>query len=184
MEEMTKLGDIASSQGKSFDQLTEAVLDAGTGEFERLKEFGIQASKSGDEVELSFKGVQQTVANTPDAIQGALLAFGELEGVQGSMAAISQTLEGRVSNLGDNFDALKLTIGEGLKPVFALIIEAMSYGIEIVKDLFEWFGKLGENSTFLGGVWEAITDIAKTIWNTFKSIFETTLLIFSLNNFL
>jgi hypothetical protein len=173
MEEMTKLGDIASSQGKSFDQLTEAVLDAGTGEFERLKEFGIQASKSGDEVELSFKGVQKTVANTPEAIQGALFAFGELEGVQGSMAAISQTLEGRVSNLGDNFDALKLSIGEGLKPVFALIIEAMSYGIEIVKDLFEWFGKLGENSTFLGGVWEAITDIAKTIWNTFKGIFET-----------
>lgn len=173
MEEMTKLGDIASSQGKSFDQLTEAVLDAGTGEFERLKEFGIEASKSGDEVELSFKGVQKTVANTPEAIQGALFAFGELEGVQGSMAAISQTLEGRVSNLGDNFDALKLSIGEGLKPVFALIIEAMSYGIEIVKDLFEWFGKLGENSTFLGGVWEAITDIAKTIWNTFKGIFET-----------
>ena len=41
LEEMTKLGDIASSQGKSFNQLTEAILDAQTGEFERLKEFGI-----------------------------------------------------------------------------------------------------------------------------------------------
>jgi hypothetical protein len=172
MEEMTKLGDIASSQGKSFDQLTEAVLDAGTGEFERLKEFGIQASKSGDEVELSFKGVQKTVANTPEAIQGALFAFGELEGVQGSMAAISQTLEGRVSNLGDNFDALKLSIGEKLTPVFNIILDAMSYGIQVVTELFEWFGKLGENSTFLGGVWEAIVDIGKVIWNSFVAIYE------------
>lgn len=172
MEEMTKLGDIASSQGKSFDQLTEAVLDAATGEFERLKEFGIQASKSGDEVSLSFKGVQQTVANTPEAIKGALLAFGELEGVQGSMAAISQTLEGRVSNLGDNFDALKLSIGEQLTPVFNIILDAMNYGIQVVTDLFGWFGKLGENSTFLGGIWEAFVDIGKTVWNTFKGIFE------------
>jgi len=172
MAEMTKLGDIASSQGKSFDQLTEAVLDAATGEFERLKEFGIQASKSGDEVSLSFKGVQQTVANTPEAIKGALLAFGELEGVQGSMAAISQTLEGRVSNLGDNFDELKLSIGERLTPVFGVIIDAMSFGIEVVKSLFQWFGNLGENSSFLGGVWEAFVDIGKTVWNTFKGIFE------------
>ncbi len=136
MEEMRKLGDIAASQGKSFDQLTEAVLDAATGEFERLKEFGIQASKSGDQVEFSFKGIQKTVANTPEAIQEAILSFGELEGVAGGMAAISQTLEGRVSNLGDNFDSLKLTIGEGLKPVFGFLIDVMNSGIDVVKGLF------------------------------------------------
>ncbi|WP_026995136.1 tape measure protein [Flectobacillus major] len=136
MQEMQKLGDIAASQGKSFDQLTEAVLDAATGEFERLKEFGIQASKSGDQVEFSFKGIQKTVANTPEAIQEAILSFGELEGVAGGMAAISQTLEGRVSNLGDNFDSLKLTIGEGLKPVFGFLIDVMNSGIDVVKGLF------------------------------------------------
>lgn len=37
--ELTKFGDLAASQGKSFDMLTEAVLDATSGEFERLKEF-------------------------------------------------------------------------------------------------------------------------------------------------
>ena len=55
--ELTALGDLASSQGKSFDQLTEGILDAQTGEFERMKEFGIKASKSGDSVSLTFKGV-------------------------------------------------------------------------------------------------------------------------------
>ena len=47
-EELIKMGDVASSQGKSLDQYIEAVLDAMTGEFERLKEFGIKASKEND----------------------------------------------------------------------------------------------------------------------------------------
>lgn len=166
MEEMRKLGDIAASQGKSFDQLTEAVLDAATGEFERLKEFGIQASKSGDQVELSFKGVQKTVANTPESIQAALLSFGELEGVVGGMAAISQTLEGRVSNLGDNFDTLKLTIGEGLKPVFGLLIDVMNWGITVVQDLFT-----GTNP--LSNLFESLGDIFGRVWDSAVSLFES-----------
>ncbi|MFY7826831.1 MAG: hypothetical protein ACOVQ4_06880 [Flectobacillus sp.] len=166
MEEMRKLGDIAASQGKSFDQLTEAVLDAATGEFERLKEFGIQASKSGDQVELSFKGVQKTVANTPESIQAALLSFGELEGVVGGMAAISQTLEGRVSNLGDNFDTLKLTIGEGLKPVFGLLIDAMNWGISVVQDLFT-----GTNP--LSKLFDSLGDIFGRVWDSAVSLFES-----------
>lgn len=40
-EQMVLLGDVASSTGKSFDQLAEAILDAQTNQFERLKEFGI-----------------------------------------------------------------------------------------------------------------------------------------------
>ena len=57
MNEMRKLGDLAASTGKSFDQLTEAIIDSQTGEFERLKEFGIRASKEGDKVTFTFKEV-------------------------------------------------------------------------------------------------------------------------------
>lgn len=170
MEEMTKLGDIAASQGKSFDQLTEAVLDAGTGEFERLKEFGIQASKSGDEVELSFKGVQKTVANTPEAIQGALMAFGELEGVQGGMAAISQTLEGRVSNLGDAYDNFKLIIGGYLMPVFGFLLDLMKDGLQLVTDLATGNDTLSESSSTLGGIVEGLKNIFSAIWDVLKGV--------------
>jgi hypothetical protein len=38
--------------GKDMMQMIEAVADASTGEFERLKEFGIKASKQGDQVAL------------------------------------------------------------------------------------------------------------------------------------
>ncbi|RZK29806.1 MAG: hypothetical protein EOO57_18780, partial [Hymenobacter sp.] len=122
MAEMTKMADLAASQGKSFDQLTEAVLDAGGGEFERLKEFGIKASKSGDQVSLSFKGVNQTVKNTPEAINGAIMAFGGMQGVAGATAAISKTLEGQWSNLGDTAGQLEVTLGKGLKPMFVFLL--------------------------------------------------------------
>jgi hypothetical protein len=174
MQDMKAMADVAAVSGKSFEQLTEAILDGASGQLERFKELSIDAEKHGDKIKLSFKGASIEVDESLEGMNKAMKYFQEnAEGVMGATDVISQTLSGRVNNLGDSFDQLKLSIGEGLKPVFALIIEAMSYGIEIVKDLFEWFGKLGENSTFLGGVWEAITDIAKTIWNTFKGIFET-----------
>ncbi|HUS89449.1 MAG TPA: hypothetical protein VMW91_08810, partial [Desulfosporosinus sp.] len=131
-KEMTSLGDLASSQGKSFNQLTEAALDAQQSEFERLKEFGIEASAANGKVSLSFKGLNQTVAQTPEAIQSALLKFGEMEGVAGSMAAISQTLEGRISNLGDSFDQLKLAIGEPIKEAFKAFVGAIDSGIQAI----------------------------------------------------
>ena len=111
MAEMTALGDLASSTGKSFDQLTEAALDAMTGEFERLKEFGIRAKTEGDKVQFTFKGVTTEVQKTDAAIKDYLLSLGQAEGVTGSMAAISETVGGQMSNLEDNFTQLQLAIG-------------------------------------------------------------------------
>jgi hypothetical protein len=105
-EALTKIGDIASSQGKSLQQFVEAILDSTTGENERLKEFGINAQSTGDKVTFSFQGVNKTVAKTPEAISAALLAFGELKGVAGGMEAQSKTLTGQLSNLQDNLAKL------------------------------------------------------------------------------
>ena len=104
IEELGNLGDLANSTGKSFDQLTEAILDAQSGEFERLKEFGIRASKQGDQVKFAFKGVKTEVEFTQDAIKDYLVGLGDLNGVQGSTEAISKTLSGQVSNLGYSYD--------------------------------------------------------------------------------
>lgn len=129
--EMTKLGDLASSTGKSFDQLTEAILDAQTGEFERLKEFGIQASKNGDKVTISFKGMKKEVANTPDAINAAMLGFGAMQGVSGSMSSIMGTLQGQISNMGDAWDAFKVKIGSGESPLLSKIIDGITKVIQL-----------------------------------------------------
>lgn len=114
-DELRKLGDLASSTGKGFDQLTEAIIDAQTGEFERLKEFGIRASKQGDQVKFTFKGVETQTKFTAQAIRDYVLSLGDAEGVSGSMAAISETLGGQISNLGDSWTQFLKTIGDGNK---------------------------------------------------------------------
>jgi hypothetical protein len=166
MAEMTKMADIAASQGKSFDQLTEAVLDAGGGEFERLKEFGIKASKSGDQVSLSFKGVNQTVKNTPEAINGAIMAFGSMKGIAGSTAAISATLEGQLSNLGDTTDQLKIKVGEGLKPAFTLILTLFGR-------FLDWIGRFVEAAAPLKSVFAEFATLVQDFYREIGDVLES-----------
>jgi hypothetical protein len=138
MDEMTKLGDLASSKGKSFDQLAEAAIDATSGEFERLKEFGVRASKSGENVTFMFKGQATTIKNSDAAIKDYILSLGDLQGVSGGMAAISETTGGQISNLEDSVTALYLQIGEALKPAISGIIGALGGFVEMLKGAVSW----------------------------------------------
>lgn len=104
-------GNVASGSGKSIIQFVEAVADASVGEFERLKEFGIKASKQGDQVSFTFKGVTTTVKNSATAIEGYLSTLGQVE-FAGAMDRQAKTLNGAFSNLRDNFDKLFVKIGE------------------------------------------------------------------------
>lgn len=108
---LTAYGDLAASTGKSFDQLAEAIIDATTGEFERLKEFGVRASKQGDKVEFTFKGVKTQVDFTGESIRDYIESLGKAQGVSGGMAAISETLAGKLSNIDDAVTTLKASIG-------------------------------------------------------------------------
>lgn len=137
-EEMVKLGDLASSTGKSFDQLTEALLDAQTGQFERLKEFGIKASANGDKVTFSFKEQQTTVDNTNSAIQKYILSLGDLKGVAGANAKISDSLTGQISNLEDKLAMMFNTIGTANKGV---LYETVGLGSTLIEN-YEAIGKV------------------------------------------
>ena len=118
MKQMTLLGDLAAATGKDFIQLTEAILDAQTGEFERLKDFGIKAKKEGDKVTFTFKEQATQVAFTSRAIQDYILSLGALEGVSGAMAAVSETLGGQINNLSDKWDKLLDVLGGRTEGVF------------------------------------------------------------------
>lgn len=146
--EMAALGDLASSQGKSFDQLTEAILDAQTGEFERMKEFGIRASKSGDKVSLAFKGVTKEVAMNDEAIKNAIISYGQMDGVAGSMDVISKTLGGRISNLKDAWWSFLVSVGDYTGGIFGDAISLISDGLDFLKShlpiIAKWFNILGD----------------------------------------
>lgn len=118
MAEMRSMGDLASSMGKPFDQLAEAVLDAQTGEFERLKEFGIKARAEGDKIALTFSGQTTVIDKGAEAMRKYLVSLGDAKGVMGSMAVISKTVEGMESNLEDAWTSLSATVGERLTPAY------------------------------------------------------------------
>lgn len=161
LEMMTRYGDIAASQGKLFDQFTEAALDATMGEFERMKEFGIRMSAEGGRVSIMFKDYKKSVEKTPAAIQAALMELGKLKGVQGGMDALSKTWGGLVSNLKDGFDQV-ISKGGGfitsiLKPLlgfftdgergairmqFALGALSIAIGVGLVAATWSWVAAL------------------------------------------
>lgn len=99
---LTAYGDTAAAMGKSLDQMVEAVADAASGEFERLKEFGIKSSKEGDKVKFTFRGVTTEVGNNSKEIEEYLMQLGETN-FAGGMADQSKTLTGLISTLKDNF---------------------------------------------------------------------------------
>nr|WP_255632062.1 tape measure protein [Rhodoferax sp. U2-2l] len=123
-------GNTASAMGKDLNQMIEAVADAATGEFERLKEFGIKASKQGDQVSLTFQGVTKTIGNSAGEITGYLQAIGNNE-FAGAMATRAATLDGAISNLADNWDALYRTVSSGA--VGGLIFDSVTVASEAIK---------------------------------------------------
>ena len=96
-EAMTSFGNTASAMGKDLDQMIEAVADAATGEFERLKEFGIKSSKQGDLVKFTFQGMTTEVKNSSEAIQGYIMGIGNNQ-FGGAMADQMDTMDGALSN--------------------------------------------------------------------------------------
>jgi hypothetical protein len=102
-------GNTASAMGKGLNQMIEAVADAATGEFERLKEFGIRSRKEGDSVAFTFQGVTTRVGNSAQEITAYLQQLGNVN-FGGAMERRAQTLDGAISNLADTWDELFRTV--------------------------------------------------------------------------
>ena len=163
-DEMRRLGDLAASTGKSFDQLAEAILDAQTGEFERLKEFGIISQQSGDKVIFTFKGVQTTVDKSNESIRNYITSLGDLEGVSGATAVISETLTGKISNLGDAWDKMLVSVGNNTSGIFSGAIDIIS---EAINSIGEFNKELATASKFniKGNAFESLVKYTKIALN-------------------
>jgi len=115
-EEIIKLADLSASQWKNFDQLAEALLDAQTWEFERLKEFWVKASVSWDKVAFTFKWVTTEVDKTDEAIKWYVLSLWELNWVQWSTAVQMNTLWWQWSNFKDSLSLAWTELWEKFLP--------------------------------------------------------------------
>lgn len=122
--QLTNLGDLAAVLGKDMNQVVEAVLDVTS--TERWNELGIKVKTNGDKISGTFKGVTVEVDRTEQGALKMIETFGQLEGVSGSMAAVSETLGGKVNNLGDAWDGFLNQIGTLLAPTLQSALELTS----------------------------------------------------------
>ncbi|MBD3609387.1 MAG: hypothetical protein HUJ30_02455 [Gammaproteobacteria bacterium] len=104
-------GNTAAAQGKELNQLIEAVADAATGEFERLKEFGIKTRVEGDRVKFIFQGMTTEVANSSQAIQDYLINIGNTE-YAGAMDLQNNTLKSSFADLADTISTATAKLAE------------------------------------------------------------------------
>lgn len=161
-EEMRKYGDLASSVGKGIDQFSEALADAVTGEFERLKEFGIKSKKEGDKITFTFKEQSTVVDNNAQAIKGYISGLGDLQGVAGSMAAIAGTLGGKISNMGDAWDGLMNTMGGGTSGIMVTVIGWLTSFVQNLDMAFKSISSIKEavrDQSVIDGMNNAIVEI-------------------------
>lgn len=166
---LKSFADIAASQGKELDQFVEAALDATQGEFERLKEFGIKASKSGEQITFAFKGIKESVENTPEAINAFLVALGQVEGVAGATDSVSATLSGTLSNLGDNAGQLANSLGTILLPVINGLLKGVNWLVQGLTGLFNFIDSTTSDIAAWVGGWSVYRDLQKEIASTSES---------------
>lgn len=117
-------GEAAAAMGKPVMQAVEALADAMTGENERLKEFGIKASKQGDQIVYTWTENGKTMAakaraSSKEQIEAVITGIWNRR-FGGAMDKLSKTWSGMWSNMMDQvtnfikriddagvFDALK-----------------------------------------------------------------------------
>lgn len=113
---LRSLGDTAAGMGKPLMQAVEMIADAQTGEFERIKEFGIKASVEGDKVTFRWqrngKEMSKTVKQTSTDIQNALLGIMD-QRFAGGMQRLALTTSGKWSNLMDGMTRAANRVWEG-----------------------------------------------------------------------
>lgn len=165
-ERMRGFGNTAAAMGKDLNQMIEAVADASTGEFERLKEFGIKSSQEGDKVRFTFQGVTTTVGKNSEEIVNYLTNIGNTK-FGDAMENQMSRLPGLWSNLKDTIDGIWRDLGDA--GVTNLFSDWLRVGIAWTSDIRReiqsgWFEWLGTELGVLGARWSGWLDLAKNTW--------------------
>lgn len=166
-EALISYGNTAAAMGKDLNQMIEAVADASTFEFERLKEFGIKSSQQANTVSFTFRGVTTTVKKNSEEIQKYLLNIGNTD-FAGAMETRSKTLDGQLSSLADSFDGLVLAVaqsgfGDAVGEQAAMAEDAVTAltdaiaSNEIAATLQDWATLFNESFKFIS---DALNDLA------------------------
>ena len=163
---LTSFGNTAAAMGKDLNQMIEAVADASTSEFERLKEFGIKAKQDGDQVSLTFQGITKTIGNNSKEIVKYLEDIGNTQ-FAGAMELRAKTLDGIIAGLGDSWDELFRTINQG--NAGSLIFDSVKLASSAIEDATTIIRAMTGATADLGRETGALT----TLQGGLATVFET-----------
>lgn len=161
------LGDGASAMGKDLMASIEMLADAQTGEFERLKEFGIRASQAGKTVRLTYsqagKDITVVADKSASSIRKAVLGIFDNR-FKGAMDRMSKTFAGMWSNLKDTWTNFQLEIARA--GVFDAVKGELD-GLMVKIGAMSKDGSLQRYAKEIGG---ALVDLFKTLKDVVSSI--------------
>jgi hypothetical protein len=148
------LGNTAAAMGKPLQQAVEALADAMTGEYERLKEFGIRATTEGDQVTFRYIQNGQEMAKTAQKnsqamIQDTLQAIWN-ERYAGGITTMQDSWMGMTSNLGDLWTGFQREIAD------AGAFDALKDVLRELLDEVNRLSKSGELKQWAKGVSDAL----------------------------
>lgn len=159
---LTSYGNTAAAMGKDLNQMIEAVADASTGEFERLKEFGIKSKQEGDKVKFTFQGVTTEVSKNAADIEKYLQGIGNNQ-FAGAMERQTATLAGAWAGLTDQIFLAFAAIGEGdFSKSIADIVNGLTTGLASATPMLQG----------IGSVFGGIVDIASELVSGIISVFD------------
>ncbi len=175
MKSLESYGNTASAMGKDLMQMIEAVADASTGEFERLKEFGIKSKKEGENVSFTFQGVTTTIKASSENIQQYLKNIGDQQ-FAGAMADQMATVNGAVSNAQDSYAAFQRTLietsgaGELFKSALGSIAGSLAYMTTGITTLADDWAFFVDDLKYGDGIFETLRNSVKLAGSAFSFI--------------
>ena len=164
IQSMREYGDLAAANKKSFLDLTEAVLDLEVGQTRRFEEIGYatQMLDKGRKLSIMFKGQTYVIDRNKESIIALLKKFGNAKGVMGTMAAISATMGGQISNLKDSYNSVANTVGTQFRPAIMGGISAIG---DMLRQTETWLRK---NPELIGQLATATVAVGQFTGSIFK----------------
>lgn len=130
-------GDAASGMSRDITQAAEAMADAMTGEFERLKELGITANVAGERVRLTWikneKEISKVVSKADKVGLAMAVAAAWSDKFAGSTKRQSTTFFGLISNIKDKWSEFQVMVAEA--GIFDLVKNKLQ---SILNKINEW----------------------------------------------
>ncbi len=145
-------GDAASAFGKDFNETSLAIAAATTGELERLKQFGITSRTLA--AEMGHAVSRESIQDLQDIGDAVVNILEDKAG--GGMERMMDTLDGKISNLGDAWTRFKKIVADN--DLFETTKEIFGSILDTVNELFE-SGKAENLGKVIG---ETLSDL---MWN-------------------